>query len=61
MVSEHDTDWEDLLGFCPKHGTFIKTSAWPAGLCKECHVGKKYAVYKNEKHFRHEVLVTRGV
>lgn len=58
-MSEHDTDWEDLLGHCDKHGTFIKTAAWPAGLCKQCHVGKKYAVYESEMDFIRQVVLTR--
>lgn len=60
VLAEHDHD-ELPLGHCPKHGTFVKTSAWPAGLCKECHVGKKYAVYESEMDFIREVMTTRGV
>lgn len=59
-MSERDAD-AIPLGHCLKHGTFVRTAAWPAGLCKECHVGKKHAVYESEMDFIRQVVMTRGV
>lgn len=59
-MAERDAD-AIPLGHCPKHGAFVRTAAWPAGLCKECHVDKKYAVYESETDFIRQVVMTRGV